>query len=204
MKLLLLLLLLSPKVFAEVNLQIEDNYYSIDGNNTHYANAALELLKRDTEIQLATYNCPLSGGGAQNFECDTYINLSQTFRIVDSLTGNISSQNGTVFGKYVKWHSISSTGLEYTHKNISIRIGAYFVNKALSLTANYVGYTTGISYNFNDDIHVVADYASGSNNMSGATVNLWYKQVYFGVGVPEAHSGNEFFGIIGFKYNIFK
>ena len=87
----------------------------------------------------------------------------------------------------------------------NIHAGPYWANKALTVTSDYLGYTAGFSFEpIKNTITIQGDYFSGSNNMSGAIVNVWYRfmlkaQVYFGVGIPETNSGNEFYGSVEFS-----
>lgn len=194
-----------------VSLQIEDNYYDISANyqdvQTHYLNVTLDYsLRNGLDVQLATYNCPVSGGGAQNYECDSYLNLSYTYKFNRQFNFTLGSQNGTVFqNTAMQWHSSSYGTLSWQPLTwLALRAGPYWVNKALSTTTNYLGYTTGFNLIFNPDFFMQGDYFSGDNNASGAVVNLFYKMVYIGVGVPEYNSGNEFYGIWGFRLPVFQ
>jgi hypothetical protein len=192
-------------------LQLEENYYHIANDNnlpvdTNYINASLDYsFSTGTSIQAATYNCPLSGGGAQNFECDTYINIMQSLNLYKNIYFHIGSQNGTVFDAFHKWHNAEYTIISF--KPISfIRIhgGSYFVNKDLSVTTNVFGYITGLNISLSDNWNLSADYSSGNNNLSGSTINLYYKYYYLGVGIPEHNSGNEFYGAAGIKIDLLK
>ena len=192
-------------------LQTELNYYHIPnqisqntGNilptDTYYINATISRqIRTGTVIQVGTYNCPLAGGGAQNYECDTYINLSQNIPIYREWSALIGSQNGTVFKGPLAWHNADYGLLEYNlSSTINIHAGTYFVDKDLSLTTNKIGYTTGISMEYMD-WKFEGDYFNGSTNISGANVNIFWKQYYIGVLVPEHNSGNNFSGVTGFK-----
>ena len=189
-----------------VSFQLEDNYYSITENyqtlQTHYLNVTLDYsMQNGVDLQLATYNCPLVGGGAQNYECDTYLNVSYSYKFTPQLSLTTGSQNGTVFqSSALQWHTSSYSSLSWQMFDwLSLRAGPYWINKALSTTTDYLGYTTGFSLNFSKDVVMQADYFSGQNNVSGATINLFYKIFYVGVGVPEQNSGNEFFGVWGLR-----
>ena len=195
-------------------LQVEDNYYHIPdqinqttGNpnptNTNYINATLDYsLTTGTDIQLGTYNCPLSGGGAQNYECDSYINLSQTIKIKDNWSAVIGSQNGTVFASPSQWHNADYALLVLANKQVNFHAGPYFVDKTLATTTNTIGYTAGFEIDLNEHWKVQADYFSGHNNLSGGQWNVFYNQYYIGVVVPEHNSGNEFAGVVGIKLNL--
>jgi hypothetical protein len=196
----------NPEDTDVLSFQLEENFYSITENyqtvQTHYVNATLDYsLSNGVDLQLATYNCPLAGGAAQNYQCDTYLNLSYTYKFNPQFSLTTGSQNGTVMQSSVmQWHASNYSSLSYQpFAWLSLRAGPYWVNQALSTTTDYLGYTTGFNLTFGKDVMMQADYFSGSNNVSGATVNLFYKIFYLGVGVPEQNSGNEFFGIWGVR-----
>ena len=200
----------------EVTLQVEGNYYHIPdsfnqttGNpnptDTYYINATLDYsLTTGTDIQLATYNCPLAGGGAQNYECDSYVNLSQTFNITKHWSFLLGSQNGTVFASPSQWHNADYGLFVVQNKLVNFHAGTYFVDKTLATTTNSVEFTAGFQLDFDNGFMVQSDYFSGHNNLSGAQWNVFYKQYYIGVVVPEHNSGNEFAGVVGFKFNLTK
>ena len=193
-----------------VSLQVEDNFYDISADyqtvQTHYLNATIDYsMVNGFDVQLATYNCPVSGGGAQNYECDSYLNLAYTYKINQDFNFTLGSQNGTVFqSSAMQWHTSSYGSLAYQAFSwLSLRVGPYWIDKSLSTTTNYLGYTTGFNLNFSQDFYIQADYFSGSNNASGGTFSFYYKMFYVGLGVPEHNSGNEFYGIWGFKLPLF-
>ena len=199
-----------------LTLQGELNYYHIPnqtnpntGNpnpeDTYYLNGTLDYsFTNGTDIQLATYNCPLAGGGAQNYECDSYVNLSQTFKIIGPWKAIIGSQNGTVFASPSQWHNADYGLFVLSDKHVNFHAGTYFVDKTLATTTNSVGYTAGFEIDLDDHWTVQSDYYSGHNNLSGAQWNVFYNEYYIGVIVPEHNSGNEFAGVVGFKYNLTK
>ena len=171
---------------------------------TDYLNPALDFSSADGwDVQIASYNIPVHGGGAQNYEWDSYINLSKSFDFGEGFKAVIGSQNGTTaFSAPHRWHNIDYALVAYqAFAGLSLRAGPYWADKDLSTTTNVLGYTAGFNLNFTPDCYVQADYFSGSSNVSGATVNLWYRWVYAGIGVPETDSGNEFYGAAGFKLN---
>ncbi len=193
-------------------LTVEQDYYHIPnqvsqttGNalptDTYYLNATLDYsLPNGLDIQLQTQNCPLAGGGAQNYECDSYINLSQTFDITDDWSAIVGTQNGTVFKGPLAWHNADyALAIYQPIDDINLHGGTYFVDKDLSVTTNTVGYTLGFALGYNK-WRVEADYFSGHNNLSGAQVNTFYGPYYLGVIVPEHNSGNEFAGVCGVRW----
>lgn len=191
-----------------ITIQLEENYYHIPNTqqlpvNTNYLNASVGYSSNfGLDLQLATYNCPLSGGGAQNYECDSFVNITQTAQLTKSLNLIVGTQNGTTFSQPIRWHNVDFVTFSYTPiKLLESHLGSYFVNKDESaIGINVIGYTIGFVYKIKNKFRVEADYFNGHNNMSGAQINLFYDKLYLGVIVPETNSGNEFAGIIGFKY----
>jgi len=206
----------TPELETDVwTLQIEENYYhttnAFDANgkalpiDTNYVNATIGYsFDFGLDTQIATYNCPLSGGGAQNFECDTYINITQTINLRNQLNFIIGTQNGTVFNAPVQWHHLDFGVLSYTPiTRIEMHGGSYFVNSYLaSLPVDVIGYTTGFAAKFNPKFSVEADYFDGHNNISGAQINLFYKSYYVGVIIPETGSGNQYAGVAGLRVSL--
>jgi hypothetical protein len=158
------------------------------------------------DVQIASYNIPAYGGGAQNYEWDSYVNLSKTFDFSAQFKAIAGMQNGTtLFSTTRQYHNIDYGLLVYLPTPaVNLHAGPYWANKALTVTKDTLGYTAGFSVEaIKNTLTVQGDYFSGSNNVSGAVVNVFYRifpkaQVYFGVGVPETNSGNEFYGIVGF------
>jgi len=194
-------------------IQIEENYYhttnAYDTNgkalpiDTNYINATLGYsFNFGLDAQIATYNCPLSGGGAQNFECDTYINLTQTFYLRDKLNLILGTQNGTVFNAPAQWHNVDFGILSYTPiTSFEMHGGSYFVNSYLAtLPVEVIGYTGGFVAKFNPKFSLEADYFDGHNNLSGAQLNFFYKSYYVGVIIPETGSGNQYAGVAGVRF----
>lgn len=183
---------------------LESNTYQ----GTVYLNPVLDFSARGGwDIQIASYNIPVQGGGAQNFEWDSYINVSKTFDMSTQFKAVIGTQNGTTALNQTHQLHNADYGLMIYQPipTANIHAGPYWANKALTVTTDYLGYTAGFSFEaIKNTITIQGDYFSGSNNMSGAIVNVWYRfmpkaQVYFGVGVPETNSGNEFYGTVGFS-----
>ena len=206
----------TPELETDVwTIQVEENYYhttnAYDTNgkalpiDTNYVNATIGYsFDFDLDAQIATYNCPLSGGGAQNFECDTYVNLTQTIQLRDKLNLILGTQNGTVFNAPGQWHNVDFGVLSYTPiTGIEMHVGSYFVNSYLaSLPVDVIGYTGGFVAKFNPTLSVEADYFDGHNNLSGAQLNFFYKMCYLGVIIPETGSGNQYAGIAGVRFSL--
>jgi len=206
----------TPELETDVwTVQIEENYYhttnAYDTNgkalaiDTNYVNATISYsFDFDLDAQIATYNCPLSGGGAQNFECDTYINLVQTIKLRDKLNLILGTQNGTVFNAPGQWHTVDFGVLSYTPTTgIELHGGSYFVNSYLaSLPVDVIGYTGGFVAKVNPTFSIEADYFDGHNNLSGAQLNVFYKLCYVGVIIPETGSGNQYAGVAGVRFSL--
>lgn len=183
---------------------LESNIYQ----STVYLNPVLDYSSKDGwDIQIASYSIPVYGGGAQNYEWDSYINLSKTFDINESFKTLIGTQNGTtLFSAVRQWHNFNYGLLIYQPTPIlNIHAGPYWADKNLTVTTDVLGYTVGFSYELiENSLSLQGDYFSGKSNVSGAIVNLFYHvlpniQVYVGAGVPETNSGNEFYGTVGFS-----
>ena len=206
----------TPELETDVwTIQVEENYYhttnAYDTNgkalaiDTNYVNATISYsFDFDLDAQIATYNCPLSGGGAQNFECDTYIKLVQTIKLRDKLNLILGTQNGTVFNAPGQWHTVDFGVLSYTPTTgIELHGGSYFVNSYLaSLPVDVIGYTGGFVAKVNPTFSIEADYFDGHNNLSGAQLNVFYKLCYVGVIIPETGSGNQYAGVAGVRFSL--
>lgn len=204
----------SPEQISGIwSFQIEENFYHIQHatssngdqlpTNTNYINGSTEYLtKFGLDISIGSYNIPISGGGAQNYEYDSYINISQTFDIIKDWKLTIGTQNGTTLFTPRQLHNADYSVISYKPlQNTELYAGPYFVNAALSGTVNKIGCTTGLVYEFTKDWKIVSDYFSGTNNLSGAQFHVFWKYYYFGVLVPETNSGNEFAGEVGVKFH---
>jgi hypothetical protein len=206
----------TPELESDVwTVQIEENYYhttnAYDTNgkalpiDTNYVNATLGYsFDFGLDAQVATYNCPLSGGSAQNFECDTYINIMQTINLRDQLNLILGTHNGTVFNAPAQWHHVDFGVLSYTPiEGIEMHAGSYFVNSYLAtLPVNVIGYTTGFVAKLTPRFSVEADYFDGHNNLSGAQLNFFYKSYYVGVIIPETGTGNQYAGVAGLRFSL--
>jgi hypothetical protein len=191
----------------------ELNYYHDTAQqmqDTLYNNVTIDYSAQNGwDIQLASYNIPLTGGGAQNYQTDTYLNVSKTFNITHDFQAIIGSQNGTTIPHSLnprQLHNADYSLVVYQpDAQLNLHVGPYWVNKALATTTDVLGYTGGFSIEVIPKLLIFqGDYFSGHNNLSGAVVNAWVRihpqaQVYFGVGVPEHNSGNEFYGTLGFS-----
>jgi hypothetical protein len=206
----------TPELESNVwTIQIEENYYhttnAYDSNgkslpiDTNYINATIAYsFDFGLDAHIATYNCPLTGGGAQNFECDTYINLTQTIYLRNNINLIIGTQNGTVFDTPAQWHHLDFGVLSYAPiKDIEMHVGSYFVNSNLAtLPVDVIGYTGGFVAKFNPKLILEADYFDGHNNISGAQLNFFYKSYYVGVIIPETGSGNQYAGVVGVRFSL--
>lgn len=162
------------------------------------------------DISISSYNIPTHGGGAQNFEYDTYIGISKTFSVLEDTDIMIGSQNGTTLfsnpGR--RWHSMSFANIRQDiTDNIMVYVGPYYANAALTTAGNQVGVMTGTELKvIPNKFHITGDYISGHQSVSGGIINLQYfphpkVQLYVGIIIPEKNSGNEFAGIVGFSLN---
>jgi hypothetical protein len=162
------------------------------------------------QIGLTSQNILVAGvGGSQNFENDTYLNLSKTFKINEWYKTTIGTQNGFVIPGPIskdEWHKFyfQDNDFELIDGWLTVHGGPYYVNSALSTTTNAVGYLTGAQVILiPHTLRLNLDYYSGHSNVSGAVAQLEYRMfshlnTFIGVGVPERDSGNEFYGLLGF------
>ena len=199
------------KIDTTPNLRGEDVWtFTLESNTyrgTVYLNPVLDFsAKGGWDVQIASYNVPVYGGGAQNYEWDSYINMSKTFDLSARFKAIAGTQNGTTaFSASRQFHNVEyALAIYQPIPTANIHAGPYWANKALTVTTDVLGYTAGFSFEpVKNTITVQGDYFSGSNNVSGAIINVFYRflpkaQVYVGVGVPETNSGNEFYGTVGF------
>jgi hypothetical protein len=200
------------KVDVTPNTRNEDVWtFTLESNTyqqTVYLNPVLDFSSRNGwDIQIASYNIPVYGGGAQNFEWDSYINLSKTFDISTRFKAIAGTQNGTTaLTASHQLHNVDYGLIVYQPiPALNFHAGPYWANKALTVTTDYLGYIAGFGFEpIKNTLIVQGDYFSGSNNASGAIVNVFYRflpraQVYVGIAVPETNSGNEFYGTVGFS-----
>lgn len=180
---------------------IETNIY----HDTLYVSPSWSLsLNNGWDFQFSSYNIPLMGGGAQNYEFDSYVTIAKTFDLSDTVKLMVGTQNGsTLFTEVRQLHNVDYVLMVYQKSSYNIHAGPFWANKALTTTTDYLGYTIGFSVDVvPNKITFQGDYFSGHNNVSGGVLNIMYRiipkmQVYTGVGIPESDSGNEYYGIIG-------
>ncbi|RWZ87183.1 MAG: hypothetical protein EO766_11635 [Hydrotalea sp. AMD] len=186
-------------------LGLESNTYA----DTVYLNPTVAYSGANNwDISISSYNIPVYGGGAQNYEYDTYAAISKTFDITKDISLVFGTQNGTTLfpDSMQRWHNMDFSNGRYKLTNwLTVSGGVYFANKSLTTVANEVGFMSGFEMKLiPGTLHLQGDYMSGHTNVSGAEINLqWYAtrqaQLYIGVIVPERDSGNEFAGVLGFN-----
>lgn len=193
----------------------DSNVYSLTSEANLYQKSLYENFDIDYssqngwDIQISSYGVPIYQDQSLNraFQADTFINVSKTFKINQSLGVLFGAQNGTYLSapSPVLWQNLDySLALYQVNRFIAIRAGLYWANHTMSGTTDVLGYLPGITLTLIEDaLSLQADYYSGQSSLSGAVVNLQYQparyfQTYVGVGVPETNSGNEFYGILGF------
>ena len=157
-------------------LNVEQDSYSYA--NTEYFAPMLTYSTHGWSIGLASQNIPWSGGGngnqAQNYQNDTYFNLSKTFRYGDVLdfwdkdaddddidflnrfSSTLGSQTGLVFPLssstqpgYVNHNTLhefyfEDNDIEVIKDRLSVHAGPYWVNAGLSTLTSYWGYQDGV------------------------------------------------------------
>jgi hypothetical protein len=162
-----------------------------------------------TEYSFSIQNIPMVNDGAQTYEYDTYVGITQFYEITSETALLLGTINGISFQPLSLIHNFDFVDLRWRpyrddEKYVVIHGGPYFVNKELSTYRDEFGYQVGIEAKYKD-LTLNLDYVSGHSNISGAVAILNYKldkqyNFYTGVGVPESNSGNEFYGILGFRY----
>ncbi|MCX7102434.1 MAG: hypothetical protein NTX38_13375 [Methylobacter sp.] len=203
------------KVDTTPNLEDTD-VFTVTSEANLYQNSLYENFDIDFsstngwDVQLSSYNVPVYQDPNLDlpYQADTFINVSKTFKLNNSLNLIFGSQNGTYLAAkptVTQWQNLDySQVLWQVNSLISLRGGLYWANSIMSGTTDVLGYIPGFTVNLIEDkLTLQADYYSGQSNLSGAIVNLQYQasryfQSYIGVGVPEQNSGNEFYGIVGF------
>jgi hypothetical protein len=176
--------------------------------DTLYNNWSIQHYSTDWTYGVQIYNVRLDGIQMQNYENDTYLNISRklTWNSITLESGVQAGYNFSTTAK--KLHATSFIDASYEFNNsLSLYFGGYYVNDELATIHQPYNFETGIKYKIGK-VTIVGDYYSGHNNLSGASINVLYKltpvfRPYLGILVPEKDSGNEFAGTIGFSYKLF-
>lgn len=191
----------------------EEDVWTANAETAVYRAGTLENLSigysnsNGWDFSLSMVNIEIIGPN-KLFQGDTFINIAKTFSINHDLAIVVGSQNGVAL---VNTHP--QLWFNYTYMDgrydvtpwLSMHIGPYLANSALTGTARQVGLTVGTEIVvIPHKLALQMDYTSGHQAVSGATVNMLWTvapqcQMYMGVYVPEQNSGNEFAGIIGFN-----
>jgi len=176
-----------------------------------YANIVIDYATRDGWLfGMQLLNVPVAGDGAQTFQNDGYLMLSKTFTINDAWSLAVGSQNGRVLthAPTHRWHHFSFLDSQFTPgERLNFHLGAFYVNDALATIHQPYGAMAGFEIRMLPKVlHLQADYFSGTSNISGNIVNLFYYpaanwQTYLGVNMPAPHTGGEFAGNVGIAYN---
>jgi hypothetical protein len=149
------------------------------------------------DVQVTSLNIPVRGGGAQNYQADTYINLSNTWQLGHGVTLTAGTMNGVVlFNAGSQWHNVDYYLVGHQYNDwLQYHSGHYWVNKALSTTTDVLGTTAGVVLTPNRKLTVDTEWFSGNNNLSGVTSTIAYKvlprvSVIVGVSLPLAAGGS--------------
>lgn len=177
--------------------------------NSLYNNWSLMKYGDDWTYGIQLVNIRIDGAQMQNYENDTYINLSRKFSYKE-MSFELGGQAGYNFSSTsaYKLHTTSFADVSYSvMDNLSLHFGGYYVNDELANKQQPYNFQCGVKYKI-DKFIVTGDYYSGNNNLSGGIINVYYCltstfRPYFGVIVPETDSGNEFAGITGFTWRLF-
>ncbi|MGJ0485092.1 MAG: hypothetical protein ACR65R_11250 [Methylomicrobium sp.] len=176
-----------------------------------YANIVIDYATRDGwVVGMQLLNVPVAGNGAQTFQNDGYLMLSKTFNINDTWSLAVGSQNGSVLthAPTRRWHNFTFLDNQVIpDERLNFHLGVFYVNEALATIHQPYGAMAGVEIRMIPKVlHLQADYFSGTSNISGNIVNLFYYpvtnwQTYIGVIIPAPHTGGEFAGNVGFAYN---
>lgn len=197
---------------ADVNPNDDDNdvwSYNLENNTYKDANTLNTTIdysmKNGWDFQIAAYSIPVDAPMNKATDWDGYFNISKTFHLNDHWKALVGTQTGTnIFSETKAWHHFDfGLIILQIDETIDLHGGLYWANAALTGTTDVVDFTAGFSWEFVNEVWTLeGDYLHGHSGVSGATVNLFYRflpnmKTYIGIGVPETHSGNEFFGAVG-------
>lgn len=208
----------------------ESDSYTFE--NTEYVSPSLIYSYKGWDVGLADQNTVINGsGGAQNFQNDLYINVAHTVKYKDILyrisndwanmlsfvSTTIGTQDGTVvpFKNSVAPNQINSktlheyyfvdTDFEFIKDRLTVHLGPYWANAALTTTTSYFGYETGIElFLLPKHLKFNFDWGSGQSNVSGGTAQLTYIhnkhfELFGGMGIAAHNSGNYNYALCGFN-----
>lgn len=174
-----------------------------------YFNTYFELFNNNWNVGIQSTNIRAFGSNTQSFNNDTYINGSYKFNLSNEYNIETGGQVGTNFDNNPhKFHDYQYIDLSRTlYDKITIYGGGYFVNDSLAQIHQPWNWQAGSKIKmFN--IILTIDYLSGKNNLSGSTINLFYKlnehlrpYVGFQSQYPMFSSG-EYVGNIGFTLKL--
>lgn len=165
--------------------------------------------KNDWDVNLSLLNVQIAGSNL-SFQGEPFLNTTKTYQLNSGLELALGTLNGFTPGTAgpVQWLYFHFIDFQYTpFEGIELHGGPYLANKAITGTSRQIGLQTGIEIDLlADRLALNMDYISGEHALAGANVNLTVNltplfQVYLGVLVPEANSGNEFAGIVGFNFS---
>ena len=171
-------------------------------NLTEYANPMITYSSNDWDIGIATQNIleyeQYVTTSAQNFQNDTYFNLSKTFEYedlyglsdewsdrLDFLSTTFGSQIGTVFpmstsaspghldNSTIHQYYFIDTDAEIIEDKVSVHYGPYYSNAALTTTTSYIGWQVGLqAVMIPKKLKLDMTEYSGHSNVSGAVFTL--------------------------------
>lgn len=172
----------------------------------NYISPSFDYTRNNWNIQLISQNIALNTTTLNNFQADTYLNLSKFIKLSDHFATIIGTNNGySLINNPTKTlHNFDYIDLRFRPiKYFIVHIGPYYTNKALSTTTNIIGYQSGIELNTND-YQLNVDYINGQSNVSGINIINEFKRTntYIGIGIPTPNSHNNFYGMVGFNYPI--
>lgn len=173
-----------------------------------YVNTGLDYNQDDWNVGLNVYSMALSNeNSVSNY--NTFISVSKMIDW-DLFKTVIGIQNGTPFAtSHQYWENFSFIDNQFGIGNrIVLHGGVYFANAALTQTVNRIGYQLGLDLVIIPDlITLQGAYVSGTDSVSGSTININYEatksvQLYVGTIIPNKNSVNEYAGIFGINWKL--
>lgn len=179
--------------------QTEVNIY----HNRSFVNQAVEWEEDDLTIGAYFNNIPLMDSPyATEFVDDSYLGFFKWWG--DAIKFGVGHQLGTQFsGESQRLLAFTTAQIRWAGSaRWGASVGVWHGNHAVTQTDQTMGVIVTGVWRWSDEISTEASWYSGRSGLSGAIVNTYVEvtediDLYFGVQIPAAGSGNEFAGIVG-------
>ena len=173
-----------------------------------YINTGIDYNQNGWNVGLSVYSMALSNDDSES-NYNTFISISKQFDW-NLFKTTVGVQNGTPFAtSHQYWENFSFIDNQFTiGDRVVLHGGVYFANAALTQTVNKIGYQLGLDLVIVPDlITLQSAYVSGTDSVSGSTININYEatksgQLYVGTIIPNKNSVNEYAGIIGINWKL--